>query len=173
MVPQQQREQIKKSQQWHWSCFPLWAVETLWSHSSRHLPLLPFCPAVSVSFCVSFLGKRPQWQSGRIKSVMTRVVLRESVFVWVREMGREWEWEIPFRPEGLAGSAVCVREIIFSVYSSVVSPLSLILVLLLSLRLTLFLNKFFPLAVLIFEGLIIYFHRSIWLYCPIVFPLSQ
>lgn len=28
--------------------------------------------------------------------------------------GREWGWEIPFRPEGLAGSAVCVREIILS-----------------------------------------------------------
>lgn len=39
-------------------------------------------------------------------------------------MGREREWEIPFGPQGLAGSAVCVREIIFSVYSSVGSPLS-------------------------------------------------
>ena len=29
---------------------------------------------------------------------------------WGRERGRE----IPFRPEGLAGSAVCVREIILS-----------------------------------------------------------
>lgn len=81
-------------------------------------------------------------------------------------MGREWEWEIPFRPEGLAGSAVCVREIIFSVYSSVVSLLSYTLAAPLSDSLFFLLNKFFPLAVVIFECLIIYFHRSSCPYCP-------
>lgn len=74
--------------------------------------------------------------------------------------GREWGWEIPFRPEGLAGSAVCVREIILSPPSHS---------LLLHLGRPLCFSQyvfFFPLAVLIFEELIIYFNCSIWSYCP-------
>ena len=71
------------------------------------------------------------------------------------ERGRE----IPFRPEGLAGSAVCVREIILSPPSHTpAAPLSASLFF--SIRFF-----FFPLAVLIFEGLIIYSKCSIWSYC--------
>lgn len=74
--------------------------------------------------------------------------------------GREWGWEIPFRPEGLAGSAVCVREIILSPPSH-----SLLLHLSRPLCFSQYVF-FFPLAVLIFEELIIYFNCSIWSYCP-------
>lgn len=131
------------------------------SHSSRHLPLLPFC---SVSFCFCFFGKRPFWQcwwrSGHIKSGMTRAISR----MWVCVMGSEWKYEIPFRPQGLAGSAACVREIIKSVYTLDISaPLSFTLTAPLSV-----LNLFSPpLAVLIFEGLIIYFLSWSCLLCSL------
>ncbi len=112
-------------------CSPLWAVETLWSHSNRHLPLMPFCSLLLSLFLLLLSWQKTMWtelvtkwphlkcedkSSWKTKCVCARE--RE------RDMGGEREWEIPFSLEGLAGSGVCVREIIFSVYGSVVSPLS-------------------------------------------------
>lgn len=125
MVPQQQHEQIRKSRQWHWSCSPLWAVETL------VLTDIFLCCPVALCLCLSPLFLF--WQKTMSAVLATkwphlkcddqRIFERVIVFVCVRKKGRRWEWEIPFRPPGLVELAVCGRKISFSVYSSVVPPL--------------------------------------------------